>query len=364
LLTALAAQRPDSPLVQAALGRACLAMFDFTKERTWADKAFAAADAASKLDPGLAESDVLLGETLLKTGRAREAVEAFQRALSTQPTSYEARLGLGRALDATGEDGPSETAFRSAIELQPASFAAYNQLGALYYTRGRYPAASDAFRKAARLEPDSYRVMSNLGGARTMTGDFAGATDAYRKALALSPTYPSALSNLGLNQLWTGHPAEAVELLGIAAKYGPNQFDVWGNLGDAHRAVRGQEAKATEAYARSVALAREQLRLNPRDFRAQSFVATGLAKTGHPDEADKEMRRALVLAPKEPEILSDAAIVAALAGRDSEALDLLKKAIAAGYCGAILARQPEFARLRDEPAFRSIVAAPREAAGS
>ena len=85
LLTELAAQRPDSPLVQAALGRACLAMFDFTKERAWADKAFAAADAATKLDPDLAESEVLLGETLLAKGRAKEAVEAFQRALSTRP---------------------------------------------------------------------------------------------------------------------------------------------------------------------------------------------------------------------------------------------------------------------------------------
>ena len=363
LLTPLAAERPDSPLVQAALGRASLAMFDFTKERAWADKAFVAADAARKLDPGLAESDVLLGETLLKTGRAGEAAEAFQRALSTQPTSYEAHLGLGRALDAKGEDGPSEIAFRSAIELQPASFAAYNQLGAFYYTRGRYPAAADAFRKAARLEPDSYWAMSNLGGARTMTGDFAGATDAYRRALALRPTDEAALSNLGLNQLWAGHAAEAVQLLERAVKASPNQFDIRGNLGDAYRAVPGQDAKATEAYTRSVALAREQLRLNPQDFRAQSFLATGLAKTGHADEADQEMRRALDLAPRDPEILADAAVVAALSGRRSEVLDLLKKAVAAGYSSAILARQPEFARLRDEPAFRSIVAAPRQAAG-
>jgi Flp pilus assembly protein TadD/TolB-like protein len=359
LLTPLAAQRPDSPLVQAALGRAYLAMFDFTNERTWADKAFRAADAARRLDPGLAESDVLLGETLLTTGRAGDAVDAFQRALSTRPTSFEAHLGLGRALDAKGEEGPSEAAFRAAIELQPASFAVYNQLGAFYYNHGQYPAAADAFRKAARLEPDSYRVLSNLGGARTMTGDFTGAADAYRKALALSPADPSALSNLGLNQLWSGHAAEAVALLERAAKSSPNEFDIRGNLGDAYRAVQGQETRATEAYTRSVALAREQLRLNPQDFRAQSFVATGLARTGHPDEADKEMRRALELAPNEPEILADAAVVAALAGRDSEALDLLKKAVAAGYSGAIIARQPEFDRLHANDSFQQLVRGPK-----
>ena len=106
-----------------------------------------------------------------------------------------------------------------------------------------------------------------------MTCDFTGAIDAYRKALALNPTNASILSNLGLNQLWTGHPVEAVTLLESAVKYAPKKFDVRGNLGDAYRAVH-QEAKATEAYTSSVALAREQLRLNPKDFRAQSFVAT------------------------------------------------------------------------------------------
>lgn len=364
LLRGLAEERPNSATVQAALSRADLGMFDFTKERSWADRATAAIDTARALDPELPEVEITLGQTLLTTGRSKEAADSFRRVLAANPEDFQALLGLGRASEASQDEPAAEAAYRRAIDLQPSSWAVYNHLGALYYTGGRYPQAAEAFRKAARLEPDSYRAMSNLGGARTMTGDFAGATDAYRKALALSPTDPSALSNLGLNQLWTGHAAEAIELLEKAAKLSPNEFDIRGNLGDAYRAVRGYEAKASETYTRSVALAREQLRLNPRDFRAQSFVASGLAKTGHLDEAEKEMRKALDLAPKDPEILADAAVVTALAGRDSETLELLKKAVAAGYCGAILARQPEFNRLHDEPAFRSIVAAPRETAGT
>ena len=42
----------------------------------------------------------------------------------------------------------------------------------------------------------------------------------------------------------------------------------------------------------------------------------------------------------------------------------LRKAVAAGYCREIITRQPEFARFRDNPDFRSIVAAPQKAAGS
>ena len=61
--------------------------------------------------------------------------------------------------------------------------------------------------------------------------------------------------------------------------------------------------------------------------------------------------------------MSDAATVAALAGRDADALALLRQAVALGYCAEILARQPEFERFRDDPEFRSIIAAPRKAAG-
>ena len=77
------------------------------------------------------------------------------------------------------------------------------------------------------------------------------------------------------------------------------------------------------------------------------------------------MQHALAVgAEKDPVAFADAATVAALAGQDKDALALLRKAVSAGYCPEILRRQPEFARLRDNPEFRSIVAAPQKAAGS
>jgi len=363
LLRGLAEERPNAGLVQAALGRVSLAMFTFTKERSWADRAAAAADAARALDPGLPEVYVTLGQTLLATGRAKEAVEAFRTALAANPDDFQALLGLGRASETAGDNAEAETATRKAAELQPSSFAACNQLGFFYYKWGRYREATETFRRALGLAPDSYRVLSNLGGTLTMACDFVWATDAYRRALALRPDSPVATSNLGLNQLWTGRYAEAIESLETAVKLGPNDFRIWGNLGDAYRG-QGRADKAAEAYTRALTLAREHLRLNPKDTQAHQIVATSLAKTGHPAEAQEPMRQALALDPKDPSILSDAASVAALAGRTAEALEWLRKAVAAGYCRDILVRQPEFARLRDEPAFRSIVAAPRTAAGS
>lgn len=81
-------------------------------------------------------------------------------------------------------------------------------------------------------------------------------------------------------------------------------------------------------------------------------------------EARREMERALAIDQNDPNVMSDAAIVSALAGRDADALAWLRKAVAAGYCRQIVARQPEFARLSQNPEFRSIIAAPPKAAGS
>ena len=180
----------------------------------------------------------------------------------------------------------------------------------------------------------------------------------------MQPNNPVAASNLGVTQLWMGRYPEAVGSLELAARNAPNSYRIMGNLADAYRAVPGKEAKAAETYKRAVALAREQLRLNARDALAHSCVATGLAKNNQAAEAATEMQLALELAPKDPDILLDGAVVAALAGRTSDAIGFLRRSVEAGFCRAIIARQPEFERFRKDPAFQMIVAAPRKAAGS
>jgi len=196
-----------------------------------------------------------------------------------------------------------------------------------------------------------------------MACDFASANEAYLKALALAPNNPAAASNLGLNQVWTGRYAEATRTLETAVKLAPDDFRVWGNLGDSYRGERRND-KAAEAYTRALTLARDYLKLNPNDTQAHQILATGLAKTGHAVEARESIRQALALDPKDPDVLANAAIIASLAGQPSEAIGWLRKAIDAGFCREIVLKQPEFDRLADDPAFRSIIAEPHKAAGS
>ena len=362
-LKGLAAERANSALVQAALGRASLAEFRLTKDRAWADRAIAAADAARTLDPALPEVDVTLGGILSATGRSAEAVQAFRRALVANPDDFEALLGLGGALGDAGESAAAESAFRRAIALQPSAFSAYNNLGAFYAHLGRYRDAAEMFRQASRLAPDSYWAWSNLGGVLSTVCDFKPSLEAFARALALRPNDSVAASNLGVTQLWMGRYDDAITSLELAARSNPNNYVIQTNLGDALRAA-GKGADAGTYYARSLALAKEQLHLNARDAQAHSYAATSLAKLGRGEEADAQMRQALAIDAKDPGILVDAAVVAALSGRTAEAIASLRTAVDGGYCRSIIARQLEFERLRGDPKFQAIIAAPPQAAGS
>ena len=357
ILKTLAAENPQSALVQAALGRASLAMFDFTKDRGWADRAVRATDAARALDPALPEVEVIRGETLIATGRPAEALEAFRRAAAARPSDVEALLGMGRASELAGDHAAAETQFRRAIALQP-SFAVFNQLGALYADRGRWSDAAAMFRRAVQLAPDSYRAYSNLGGVSVLACDFTSAVAAFREALRLHPNDPVAASNLGMTQLWMGQTGEAVGVLEQAVKNGPKDWQIRANYADALTA-NGETEKARDSYEQSIALCREAIALNPTDAVAHSSLGTSLARTKRQSEAAREIQAALALDDREPNVLWDAAVVSMLSGQTKEALSWLRRAADAGYCRDIIARQPEFAAVRDSPDFRTIVAGKR-----
>jgi eukaryotic-like serine/threonine-protein kinase len=364
LLDTLAEESPRSALVHAARGRAYLARFNKTKDRTWADRARAEAESARGLDPTLAEVDVTLGKTLLLTGEAERAEVAFRRALAARPGDAEALVGLGRAREASGDFAAAEQAYRRAIDAQPFLYAPYGELGALYFSRGRYAEAAETYRRLTRLTPDSYSAFTNFGGSLTMICDFDHAAEAYRRALEIRPDHANAASNLGMNQLWRGRFAEAVTSLEKAKEHAPNDFQIWANLGDAYRTAGAPLEKSNAAYARSISLATERLRLNPKDAAAHSFLATSYAKTARPREAEEHSRQALALDDKDPNILLDAGVVSALGGRTADAVVWIRKAVDAGYCPAIVANLREFSSLRSEPGFQAIVTAPRKAAGS
>ena len=275
-----------SALVQAALGRTYIEQYRMEKDPADASRARAAVERAIALDDRLPESHLALGQLLLLTGKPKEAVVEFRKALERQAQSADATLPLADALARAGAPAEAEAAYREAIALNPEYWAGYSRLGNFFYQRGDMSKALELFRTAAAKNPSSSRGESNVGAALLRLGRLDEAEAAFRKAVELAPK-PDALSysNLGTSQYLAGRSTEAAASFERAAAASPNDFKYRIYLADAYRFAPGLEGRAEGGLPRGPQARRGRTRRAParrgraRD-RRESAGAHGQRRAG------------------------------------------------------------------------------------
>ena len=347
-----------SSLVQAALGRAYLASYDLSKDVKWAELAKKAAERAIAIDPNLPEAQVTLGQLLTATGEPGKAAEVIRRALEKRPDDPEAVFALAFALESSGNTSEAEKTYIRGTQIRPTSWASFNKLGGFYFAaRSDYAKAADAYRKAIALNPDVARVHSNLGVVFMRLGQLDEALAELRRALEIQPN-PAAHSNLGTTLYWLGRYTEAANAFGKAVAMAPKNFRWSIYLGDALALVPGRSADARRAYSAALALAEEELRVNPADADVRVLMASCLARLGQRERAWDEAQRAVRGAPEDPNVLLPAATAAVLLERRPEAVRWLETAVAKGLGTVELERNPDFSSLKSDPAFQALLNRP------
>ena len=345
----------ESAAIQAALARAYLAKRTITGERTWAERAIEASGRAARLEPSLGPVQETRGRISLLLGRPDEAATAFQEALRAQPLSVEAQLGLATALNRLGKNEEAAREFRLAVATQPGWWSPHSHLGVFQLTTGDLAGALESFRTALSLSPDNTRVLENLGITLQQLGRHEEAIAEYRRSIEIRPT-ASALSNLGTCLFLLGRYGEAVQAYERAASMGPDEATIWVNLGDALRWNASPRERILRAYGRAIQILEADLALTPRDADRETSLALALARTGDQRSAKAHADAALALDPRNAYVLYPVALVRLAAGETDPALDLLARAVAAGYPVGEIERDPELARLRSDPRFVRIVA--------
>ena len=119
-------------------------------------------------------------------------------------------------------------------------------------------------------------------------------------------------------------------------------------------------ALAAEAYQQAVKLAEAEVSVSPSDARALGRLAVYQAKARDDAAARRTLRRAEQLAPNDEQVHQRAAVVHALAGRTTAALDAIARAIAGGVPPRLIAQEEDFEKLRPLPRFAQLVATPAE----
>jgi serine/threonine protein kinase/Flp pilus assembly protein TadD len=283
-MTAAAALRPDTALVQSTLGL-------FLASNGQRDEALQAHQRAVKLQPDLAEVHCNLGKALWEMGRSDESRAEIQRALDLKPDLVEAHvnmsvllnergrfeeaiaccrraiqlnaklslahLALGNALNRGGRQVEALACYRRAIELQPDFVQVYARLGNLLQRSGHCDEAIAAFRKGAEAEPNRGQGHVALGVALVQAGRADEAIVPLDKAVELMPRNANAFYWLGTALLEAGKCADAHWALRQAIKLRPDHAEAYCNLGEVLMHL-GDFAGALEARTRGHELGSQQ----------------------------------------------------------------------------------------------------------
>ncbi len=343
----------------AGLGEAYWRKFQLTHENQLVDNATKACREANLRDNELSEGHACLGLVYQGTGKYADAVAEYQKAARTEPTMDAAAAGLARGYESLNRPDDAEKAYKNAIALRPNYWAAYNGLGTFYLRHGRLDEASQMYTQVVALVPDSFVGYSNLGIARLQQGKYTDAIEPLQHSLKIRETGP-ATSNLATAYFQLKQYGNAAQVFEEATALDPNNYELWGNLGDAYYWAPALRDQAGSAYRKALALGEEQRKINPRNPNMLSYLAEYRAMMGESAPARATITQALQLAPNDPEVLCYAGMVYAQAGDNGKAIDALQHAIAAGYPPASIRDTPNFDRLESDPRFKALVATPLE----
>jgi serine/threonine protein kinase/tetratricopeptide (TPR) repeat protein len=341
---------PTFAAANAGLGEAYWSKYQLTHDKQWADAAMQNCQMAAEHDAALASAYVCLGKVYVGKGNYKNGLEQYRRAVELEPASDTAQGGLAYTYEHLDRLDDAEKTYKQAIAMRPNYWATYNWLGLFYQRHARFEDARAMYSQVVSLSPDSFTGYSNLGGVCVLQGRYAEAIPLLQQSLSIRPT-ADASSNLATAYFQMRRYPEAAVQFEEAVKLDENDYQMWGNLGDAYFWSSGRHSEALEAYGKAIALGEEKLRVNPRDSEVLSYLAMYHAMRQERTLALDNLDAALHLNPKSPDLLFNAGIVYQQLGDTPRALGALEKAVAGGIAPATLNDTPNFDTLHSNPQF-------------
>ena len=257
---------PGFAVAHAGLCTAYLERYKLRHDSADVASATAACAAAVAAGGRLPAVYVAVGRLNAAQGEYDKAESAYASALQLDPKHVPALQGLAFVREQMNDTDAAETMLRQAIDLQPGNWQMYNSLASMQFNAGQFRQAADEYQHAAFLNQDNYVLQSNLGGALILAGDLDAAAKVYEKSLQLEQN-DEAYSNLGIVYYLRGDYVRSAELHRKAVAASPGSSSSWANLADTLY-FAGDTAAAEDAYTRTLELAGQELKVNPRDVYA------------------------------------------------------------------------------------------------
>jgi TolB-like protein/DNA-binding winged helix-turn-helix (wHTH) protein/Tfp pilus assembly protein PilF len=314
---------------QAGICRAEIRRFETARDAPAFSRARSACERAARMDPKLMEVSLAMGDLDRVRGEYPPAIEHYTHALQDVALRPDAYVGLAATQAALGNNTLALDYYERAHQLRPGDAAIHSELGYHHYLNGNFDKAIASYRIATTLQPDRATLWSSLGGVYYVAGRRKEAAAAFSRSLAIEPTY-GALSNFASLRFEDGAYAEAADLYRRASQLEPDDYRLWGNIGDALSADPATEAQARSPYARAASMAEAYMKLKGDDALAPAHLAWYRANLGENADVRGLLERADALGTETAEVEFFAAQALARMGDRAGAVARIKRALKAG----------------------------------
>ena len=323
------------------------------RQKQWITSAQQACSKAIEFGNAGAEGHLCLGLLDDGTGEYEKAAEQLQQAVQLDPTNDRAYSSLAEAYQHLNQPDKAEETYKRAISVRPQYWRGYAFLGAFYVAQAAYDKAEAMFRRSTELAPESYRAFNGLGGTLLYEGKDEDAVRSLTKSIAIRSSY-IAYSNIAIALFRLHRFSDSVRNYREALKLDDSDYQTWGNMGDSQY-YGGDAASAADSYRKAIALAEQQLKVNPRDPGVLGDLASYHSMLGDRKQALSYLDRSLQLGHGDKELLLNAAVVYNQLRETGPALEWLSKALAAGYSRSVIATGAPFDNLHENPRYQALM---------
>lgn len=194
-----------------------------------------------------------MGQERQQSGRVREAIGYYKRAIGADGEVPEAHNNLACAFLSLGQWEDGAAALEKALALRPEYAAALDNLGLVRANFERYDEAVILYARAAAADPTNAKIQVHLGDALLALQQYPQAQAAFEAALQLAPHDAAAHNGLGLALDELGHIKEAEDSFRAALAVNPAFASATCNLGNVLLKA-GDIDGATACFERALAL--------------------------------------------------------------------------------------------------------------